>query len=238
MVTTGTRTGLVNDYGRIAGIFGLVTAVLVALSIILTFSSGAPPALDEASGKVLNYFQQNEGIHKLTGIIGSLILLAAPIWFLGLYSVLRDRATVASDAWPRLGLVAFIMSAAMAGVQGAATLALTLGAKDEFQGAPAVGGALFDMYNALSGPLALTIVLFFVGTGVALQQTGGFPKWWSTMLYVGAVASFISFFAPFTQSDPLAMLGLIPFIILGVFSAVSGMAMMNTGTTAPRTPTI
>ena len=238
MATSTVRTGLVNDYGRVAGIFGLVTAVLVALSIILTFSSGAPPALDEASGKVLNYFQKNEGIHKLTGIIGSLILLSAPIWFMGLYSVLRDRATAGSDAWPRLSLIAFILSGAMSGVQGAAALALTLGSKDEFQGAPAVGGALFDLYNALSAPLALTIGLFFIALGVAMQQTGGFPKWWSTMLYVAGVASYIAFFAPFTQSDPLAMLGLIPYIVLGVIAAVSGMAMMNRGTTAPRTPTI
>ncbi|HWC14085.1 MAG TPA: hypothetical protein VG929_05775 [Actinomycetota bacterium] len=238
MVTTATRTGFLNDYGRVAGTFGLVTAVLVALSIILTFSSGAPPALDEASPKVMKYFQDNEGLHKITGIVNLLILITAPLWFLGLYSVLRDRATAGAESWPRVALVTFIVTGAVVAVQGGAALALTLGAKDEFQGTPAVGGALFDLYNALAAAVALTFGLYLIATAISLQQTGGFPAWWSTMLFIGGVASYISFLAPFTLVDVFAFIGLIPFIIFGIFAAVSGMAMQQRNTGAPRSPTI
>lgn len=236
--TTTTATGFIGDYGRVAGTFGLVTAVLIALFIILSFAGGVPPALDENPQKIMKYFQDNEGLHKITGIIGVLILATAPLWFLGLYSALRDRATAGGDSWPRVALTTFIVLGAVVAVQGAVTLALTLGAGDEFQGAPAVGGALFDIYNALGAPIAVVFGLYLIATGASLQLTGGFPKWWATMLYVGGVVSFITLFAPFALIDFLTVLALIPFIILGVFAAVSGMAMQKGSASAPRSPAI
>lgn len=235
---TTTTTGFLGDYGKVAGTFGLVTAVLIALFIILSFAAGVPPTLDANPQKVMDYFQANEGMHKIVGIIGMLILATAPLWFLGLYSVLRDRGTAGGAAWPRVALVTFVVLGAVVAVQGAVTLALTLGAGDEFQGAPAVGGALFDIYNALGAPIAVVFGLFLVATGVSLQLTGGFPKWWTTMLYIGGVVSFITFFAPFTMLDFLTVLALVPFIILGVFAAISGMAMQQSSAAAPRSPTI
>lgn len=233
-----TRTAVATDYGRIAGMFGIITGVLVVLAIVITFAGGAPPALDDPAQKVINYYQNNEGLAKLGGIIGFLILGTAPIWFLGVYSALRDRGTAASDAWPRLGLTAFIVTGAFAGTQGAVALSIALGAKDEFQGAPPVAGALFDIYNGLGAAIAIAFGLYFLATGVALARAGGYPAWWSQMLYVAAVASFISFLAPFTEIDVLALLGLIPFIIFGIFAAASGMAMQRGYATAPRNPAL
>lgn len=231
-----TRTAVATDYGRIAGMFGIITAVLVLLLIVITFAGGAPPALDDPAQKVINYYQENEGLAKLGGIIGFLILGTVPVWFLGVYSILRDRATEASASWPRVGLVALIVTGAFAGTQGAVALAIALGAKDEFQGAPPVAGALFDIYNALGAAIAIAFTVFFAATGIALARTGGYPAWWSQMLYLAAIASFVAFFAPFTGTDAIALLGLLAFLIFGVFAGVTGMAMQRGYSTAPRTP--
>ncbi|MDQ4065720.1 MAG: hypothetical protein M3161_06705, partial [Actinomycetota bacterium] len=232
MATAGTRTTIGTDYGRIAGAAGIVSGVLLILLVILTFAGGAPPALDDPAQDVISYYQDNEGLSKLGGILGFIALLTVPVWFIGIYNALRDRGTAttggvgttaAADgvAWPRLGLVALIVTGALVAVQGSAALALGLGATDEFQGAPAVAGALFDLYNALGAAIAITFGLFLLAIGVALQRSGGYPNWWASLLYVGALASFISFFAPFFEADALAYFGLIPILILAVFALAS-----------------
>lgn len=247
MATAGTRTtALGSDYGRLAGAAGIVSGVLLILLVILTFAGGAPPALDDPAPDIINYYQDNEGLSKLGGILGFIALATVPVWFLGIYGALRDRGAsagtvAASDnvAWPRLGLVALIVTGALVAVQGSAALALSLGAKDEFQGAPAVAGALFDLYNALAAAIAITFGLLLAAIGVALQRSGGYPNWWATLLYIGALASFISFFAPFFEADPLAFFGIIPVLIFAIFALASGMALNRpaAGGTTTTTPT-
>lgn len=248
MATAGTRTTMGTDYGRIASTAGIISGVLLILLVILTFAQGAPPALDDPAQDVLTYYQDNEGLSKLGGILGFIALVTVPVWFIGIYNALRgDRgaattgAVGASDdvAWPRLGLVALIVTGALVAVQGSAALALALGAKDEFDGAPAVAGALFDLYNALGAAIAVVLGLTLLATGMALQQRGGYPNWWATALYIGAIASFISFFAPFFEADALAYFGIISILVLAAFALASGMAMNRgpTGTTTTTTTT-
>lgn len=227
-----------SDYGRWAAIFGIATAVLIGLSIIITFAQGAPPALDAGSDKVLNYYQDNEGLVKLGGILGFLSLAVVPIWYVGVYSALRDRNTGAENSWPRLGLASLIATGAVIAVQGAVVVALGLGAKDEFDQAPAVAGALFDIYNALAAAIAVLFAVVLGATAVALQRAGGYPSWWASLLYIGAIASLISMFAPFTETDALAYFGLVAIITFIVFAAASSMAMMRRLPDAPRSPTL
>jgi hypothetical protein len=235
MATNGTAAPRTTpDYARIAAAAGLLLGVLVLISIIITFAGGAPPALDASAQKVINYYQDNEGLAKLGAVVGFLILGLAPIFYLGLYGRLRDRgaatgaatASSASDAsWPRLGLVAFIAAGAVVAVQGSSALALALGAKDEFQGAPGVAGSLFDLYNALGAALAILFAVFLIATGVSLARSGGFPTWLTPLLYVGGVASLVSFLAPFTEVDAFAFIGIIPYICFGVLGAAGGASL-------------
>lgn len=248
MATAGTRTTMGADYGRIASTAGIVSGVLLILLVILTFAGGAPPAIDDSSRDVITYYQDNEGLSKLGGILGFIALLTVPVWFIAIYNALRgDRgvattATAATSdtvAWPRVALVALVVTGALAAVQGSTALALGLGANDEFEGAPAVAGGLFDLYNALGAAIAIVFGLTLLATGVALQGRGGYPNWWATLLYVGALASFISFFAPFFEAEALAFFGIIPILVFAVFALASGMALNRggTGTTTPTTTT-
>jgi hypothetical protein len=225
-----------SDYGRIAAMFGFITVGLFVLSIIVTFVGGAPPALDASAREIVKYYSDNEGLAKLGGIIGFLALGTVAVFFLGVYSALRDRATAATSAWPRLSLTAFIVSGAFVGVQGAAALAIALGVKDDFGGTPAIAGALFDLYNALAAVVAVVLAVFLAATGVALARAGGYPRWWSTLLYVGALFSLVSFLAPFTEIDALAYLGLIAFIIFTIWIAAASMALQRRGPDTPRAP--
>jgi hypothetical protein len=234
MRTTDVR----NDYGKLAGYAGIVAAILVAIGVILTFAQGAPPALDDPADKVLKYYKDNKEMVKFGAALGFLALAAIPIWYLGLYSALRDRINTASDSWPRLGLVALIATGAVVAVQDSVLLALGLGSKDEFDKVPAVAGSLFDIYNGLAAAIAVLFGLLLIATGVALDRAGGYPKWWSTILYVGGVASFISFLAPFLKADALAYAALVTIIAFIAFVAVTSMAMLRSNTTGPTSPSL
>ena len=237
--TTTTAPAVVNDYGRIAAYAGIISAILVGLSIVLTFVQGAPPALDDPADKVLKFYKENKDMVKFGAILGFLSLVTIPVWYLGLYSALRDRLTTGSDSWPRLGLVALIATGAVIAVQTGVILALGLGAKDEFDRAPAVGGALFDIYNGLAAGIAVLFGLALIATGVAVDRAGGYPKWWSTILYVAGIASFISFLAPFIDADVLAYAALITIILFIVFVVVTSMAMLRRDTrTDVRSPAL
>lgn len=224
------------DYGRTAGMFGFISAGLLVVLLILTFAGGTPPALDASAKEVAKYYSDNEGLSKLGSIVGFLVLGTVPVFFLGVYSVLRDRGPRAGDAWPRLALVAFIVTGALVAAQGSSALAISLGIDDEFGGSPAVAAALFDLYNALGAAIAIVFTVFFAATGIALARTAAYPKWWSQLLYVGAVTSFVSFFAVFTELDVLAFIGLIPFVIFIVWIAAASGALLRgapTTTTGP-----
>ena len=223
------------DYARIAAMSGLLSSGLLLLLIIVTFAGGAPPAIDASAQEVVKYYSDNEGLSKLGGIIGFIGLVTIPVFYLGLYAALRDRGT-GGDVWPRLSLVSLIVTGSFVGVQGAAALAIALGVKDDFGGTPAVAGALFDLYNALGAAIAITFALFFAATAVALRRAGGYPAWWSTLLYVGALTSFISFLTPFTEIEALALLGLIPLIVFLVWIALTSMALMRPASNTPRVP--
>lgn len=236
--TMTARTDIRNDYGRLAAYAGIVSAILVGLGVILTFMQGAPPALDDPADKVLGFYKENKDMVKFGAALGFLSLVTIPVWYLGLYSALRDRLSNAGDSWPRLGLTALIATGATIAVHTGVVLALALGAKDEFDRAPAVGGALFDIYNGISAGIAVLFGLALLATGVAVDRAGGYEKWWSTILYVAGVASFVSFFAPFFKADALAYAALVTVIGFVIFMVVTSMSMLRSHTTGPRTPTL
>ena len=246
--TGTTRTSNTPDYGRVASMAGVATAVLVLLSLIITFTNGAPPALDDPEQKIIDYYQNNQGRSEIGAIVGFLILGTASMFFIGLYTWLRDATrgnasdagyADANNAWPRLALANFIAAGAIVAVQGSAALAIALGAQDEFDGSPGIAGALFDLYNALGAAFAIPFTVFFIATGVAIDRARGrgrdnsregLPSWLTPALYLAGVSSFIAFFAPFAEIDALAYFGLIAYIIFGVLGAVCGTAL-RAGTT-------
>src|SRR5918992_1111520 len=138
------------DYQRIAASAGLLSAALILVLIVVTFAGGAPPALDDPAQKVLSYYKDNRSLSLFGGAIGFILLGLIPVFFLGVYALLRDALAPNIQVWPRLSLVALIVTGAFVGVQGSAALALALGAKDEFGGAPPVTGAFDSLFNPLA----------------------------------------------------------------------------------------
>lgn len=229
-----------SDFRRTAGTAGVVGAVLLVIGLVLTFAQGAPPALDGNSQNIANYFADNEGLGRMAALFGMLPILVLPIFFIGWYLTFRGRdagdRNVLEGGWARVALIAFIALGVFSTVQGAAAFAIVLGVKDEFGGQPAVAGGLFDFYNALGAAsgLAMALLLGAVALCHGDARDRG-PSWLKTVLMVGAVAAFLSFFAPFLQLDVLAYAGLIAFLVFIVWVGVAGLELMRGGATTRTT---
>lgn len=229
-----------SDFRRTAGLAGVVSAVLLVITLVATFAQGAPPALDASSQGLAKYFSNNEGLAKVAAFFGMLPILTLPVWFVGWYLSFRGSDTsigdLVSGAWARVALIAFIALGAFSTVQGAATFAIVLGIKDEFDGQPAVAGALFDLYNALGvgSALAMTLLLWAAATCHGDARDRG-PSWLKTALYAGTILALVSFFAPFLEIDALAFAGLFAFLVFIAWVAVTGLSLLKPGAATTNT---
>ncbi|MFN2588780.1 MAG: hypothetical protein ABR613_11785 [Actinomycetota bacterium] len=180
---------------RIAGAAGLISAGLFLLTIVLTFSAGRPPALDESAREVSSYYRDNSSMLQLNGVIGFITLFVIPLWFIPLYRWIRDRAwaggsTGTSDArsdddsgtWATIALAGFIATGAVSAVQTGVATALAQGIEDELGGNDATVTALFDLYNGLGAAVGALFALFALGLAYAARGTGYLPSWASPVL--------------------------------------------------------
>lgn len=238
------------DLRRIAGWAGLVSAVLFIISLVLTFSAGAPPALDDPAQKVTQYYQDNRSMLQLNGIIGFSTLFLIPLWFVPIYRWIRDRswatgagtpataATADEEAgtWATIALTGFIATGAIVGVQTGVAGAIASGIEDELGGSDPTVTALFDVYNGLGAAFGVTFALFALGLAFAGKGTAFLPSWASPVLLVLALTSFLSMLGPFTEADFFAILGLVSFVlfiivVIGSSLRLLGGARPTTGTT-------
>ncbi len=240
------------DLRRTAGLAGIISGILFVISLILTFSAGQPPALDEPASKVTQYYEDNKSMLQLNGIIGFITLFLVPIWFVPIYRWIRDRAwarggagtTTTTDddagAWITLAFGGFIAAGALVGAQTGVATALTMGIEDELGGNDATVTALFDLYNGLGAAFGVVFALYALGLALGARATEYFPSWASPVLLVVTLTSLLSIFGPFTESDFFAILALIAFVlfivvIIGSSLRLLGGARPSTGTTG--TPT-
>ncbi len=236
-----TRVAEGSDFRRLAGLAGVVSAILLVIGLIAAFAQGAPPALDGKAADVANYFGDNQGLAKMTALLNFLPILTLPILFVAWYSSRRDGGSTGtatgagswgSALWARTALIGFIVLGVFSTIQGAAAFAITLGVKDDFEGSPAIAGALFDFYNALAAATALVMALFLWSIANADGRDDGSvrdrgPSWLKPALYIGVAASLLSFLAPFLEIDVLAMAGLIAYLVFIVWVAVTGMGFLK-----------
>lgn len=222
-----------SDFRRVAGMAGVISAIALLLGLVAGFAQGAPPALDASSQEITTFFSDNEGLARMAGLLNVLPILTLPIFFAGIYVLFRDSGAAAGprgvlgDGWPVAALIAFIALGVFSTIQGAAAFAITLGVQDEFGGQPAVGGALFDLYNAIAPASALSMALLLWSIAMCNLRAGTGQPWLKTLLYVGAAAAALSFFAPFLEIDALAYFGLLAFLIFIAWVGVAAMDLMR-----------
>ena len=245
---------------RLAGAAGLLSAALFVLTIILTFVAGAPPALDDPVQDVASYYEDNQGLLQVNGIIGFITLFTIPLWFIPLYRWIRDRAWAAGGggagasaaATPApagttaaaagggtadddagvWATVAFGGFIATGAIAATQTGVATALAQsiEDIRGSDEVVVALFDTYNGLGAAIGPVFALFAVGLAFASRGTGLLPNWTRPVLLVAAVLSLISILAPFTESDAIGLLGLLAFVLFIVALIGSSLSLLS----APR----
>ena len=165
-----------------------LTGVLFIVVLIVGFALGGEPpdASEDSIQEVVDFYVDNEDSVFVGGIlqaIGGALL----IFFGGyLYKRLRAAGAEGSAAVAFGGLIALAVAIALDGTIHIALTELVNGDEEPSEGAVQ---ALSVLWNNDFLPLALGMLVFLWGTGVAIVRHGGLPTWMGWVAIVAGITA-------------------------------------------------
>lgn len=182
---------------RNAGTAGIVAAVLLAVGVILFFSSGlADPQTAADPAKALAKIAESPSRRALTSIVFAVSLAFAAVFLAGLYSRLREKAPTRAAAMLYFGLfgLAGFLFISMVQWLGGNHLASYV-AKDQVAASHAYV-ALYAITQGANGLGNAFIGASLAIAGWAIIGTGALPATIGWVGVVGGVLTVIAVFAP------------------------------------------
>lgn len=165
-----------------------LTGVLFIVLLIVGFAIGGEPpdATDDSVQEVVDFYVDNED----SVFIGSVLqgIASALLIFFGgyLYKRLRAAGAAGSAAVAFAGLIALAVGLALDGTISIALTELVNGDEEPSEGAVQ---ALNVLWNNDFLPLAVGILVFLWGTGVAVVRHGGLPTWMGWVAIVAGITA-------------------------------------------------
>jgi hypothetical protein len=165
-----------------------LTGVLFIVVLIVGFALGGEPpdASEDPIQEVVDFYVDNENSVFIGGIlqaVGGALL----IFFGGyLYKRLRAAGAEGSAAVAFAGLIALAVGIALDGTISITLTELVNGDEEPSEGAVQ---ALSVLWNNDFLPLALGMIVFLWGTGVAIVRHGGLPTWMGWVAIVAGITA-------------------------------------------------
>jgi hypothetical protein len=167
---------------RLVPLTGVVAVALVVVAFVV---GGETPDTDDPVEEIVSFYTENDSDQKVSG----LLLGLGMFFFLCFATVLREnlrRAEAERGAASTLGFAGAIVFAI--GALIFAGLGFTLGeAADDID--PTAIQTLHVLNNEMFLPLVVGILVFFLGSGIAVLKTGALPKWIGWVAIIGAILS-------------------------------------------------
>jgi hypothetical protein len=182
---------------RLLPLVGIIAVALVPVSFAV---AGEGPDIDAPIKEVTTFYTENDSDQEL----GALLLGLGAFLFLVFATVLRNALRTAEGATPGASTLSFggaiLFTVGLAIFSG---IGFTVGdaAKDL---EPAAIQTLHALNMNMFTPLALGMIAFLLGSGVAIVKSGALPAWLGWAAIVVAVFGFTP-------------LWFVPFIGLGLF---------------------
>jgi hypothetical protein len=196
---------------RLAPLTGVVFAVLLALTFILT---GGTPGLHDTGLQVITYYKA----HHSKQLAGNLIGAAGIPFFLFFVASLRDYLGTHPHGEGPSTLA--LVGATMIALGGAIFISLAfclLDARNSLS--PQAAQAINVLSDDLFWPFTLGVCVFGVGIGLAILNSGALPKWLGWVAFALGVIAFTP-------------LGFFSFIVFLLWSAVVGVMVFRRGDSA------
>lgn len=172
---------MTNHFTRIAGIAGLVFALMLLAVNAAIGGSGKPMGGAELAD-VAAWFTDHQGVVRLTSVIAPLIWLALPLFAVG---IVRFTSAGSLNPWAVLGLIAVAMQNAVFSVVIATDTILAVRA-DTLLTTPGSSAALWDLHTAFFTLNGASIALAMGGFSAAILATDRVPRWFGALGLVGA----------------------------------------------------
>ncbi len=158
----------------------LAGVAFVLLMIVGFAVSGEPKSADEPAREIVDYYVENKDSVQVGAIIGGIAILMLLVFGAYLRSALRD-AGGASEIWSGLAFAGIVIVAVGFAVDLTISIALTEAADDVN---PVAVQALQALWDNDFVPIALGVVTFLLGTGIAVVRSGVLPKWLGWLMIV------------------------------------------------------
>jgi hypothetical protein len=201
-----------------AGIAGIAFVVLTLISV---FSTGQPPAADDAVGKIRDYLADHRTALLVSNFLG-LVAVPLVIWFgVALRDVLRgDRM---ANALGMASLAGLLITAPLAMVGGAiGTAAVYVDGVAQTMGDDSIR-IVYEGQSLLFGATAAGLTLFAVATGLAIYRTRSLPTYTMWLAFLAAIGNVVALFS--TLAPGISLLALFGVLTFALFVLVAGVVM-------------
>src|SRR3954462_2340658 len=171
---------------------GVAAIAFVVLTLISVFSTGEPPAADDAIGKIRDYLVDHRTALLVSNFLG-LVGIPLVIWFgVALRDVLRgDRM---ANALGTASLAGLLVTAPLAMVGGAiGTAAVYVDGVAQTMGDDSLR-IVYEGQTLLFGATAAGLTLFAVATGLAIYRTRSLPTYTMWLPLLAALCNILPLF--------------------------------------------
>ena len=158
----------------------LAGVAFVLLMIVGFAVSGEAKSADEPAREIVDYYIDNKDSVQVGAMIGGIAILMLLVFGAYLRNALRD-AGGAGDIWSGLAFAGIVIVAVGFAVDLTISIALTEAADDVN---PVAVQALQALWDNDFVPIALGVVTFLLGTGIAIARSGVLPKWLGWLMIV------------------------------------------------------
>jgi hypothetical protein len=203
-----------------AGIAGIGFVVLTLISV---FSTGEPPAADDAIGKIRDYLVDHRTALLVSNFLG-LVSIPLVIWFgVALRDVLRgDRTANALGTASLAGLLVTAPLAMAGGAIGSAPVYVDGVAKTMGDDSLRI---VYEGQSLLFGATAAGLGLFALATGLAIYRTRSLPTYTMWLAFLAAIGNIVALLS--TLAPGISLLALFGVLTFALFVLVAGIVMAS-----------
>jgi len=202
---------------------GVAAIAFVVLTLISVFSTGEPPAADDAIGKIRDYLVDHRTALLVSNFLG-LVAIPLVIWFgVVLRDVLRgDRVANALGTASLAGLLLTAPLAMVGGAIGSAPIYVDGVAKTMGDDSLRI---VYEGQSLLFGATAAGLTLFAVATGLAIYRTRSLPTYTMWLAFLAAIGNVIALLS--TLAPGISLLALFGVLTFALFVLVAGIVMAS-----------
>ncbi len=213
------------SFSRIAAIGGFIFVVLIFLSIGLLGTD--QPTLDDPIEDVVEYINEDAGMHRASTVFGVLVLPFVVVFFAGIVSKVRESDREHGEAWGIAALAGAILLGATAGIGDALTGVLFLRAGDGLD--ESTVRAIYDGSFIAYASAGIAVAAVTGSVAVPAIRYRFWPVWYGWLSAVAAVIGFVSVAGVLWTSTTGAGFGFVWFIALLVWLLATSVLLYRDG---------